>query len=246
MVMRGRSFCQTRGLGRRFEHPRPCSHRSWWRGTPHRLLPSALPSRHASGNSRAQHASPGPPAGMFGHRAQPVPARPGCAGDRPALGACLARGRARARARRRSSRQLWRCRRREPATRRQRPSARRGDLSAVRGTRAPARRSRQRTGPLLETPGSARDVVPGGRGLGRHRGAHRCPAARATRPYRVSPPRLSNQPPVWRPRGDRKRAGTGLGLSIARGFMEAMGGAITATNGAAGGAVFILTIPVAA
>jgi two-component system sensor histidine kinase KdpD len=46
--------------------------------------------------------------------------------------------------------------------------------------------------------------------------------------------------------GDRKRAGTGLGLSIARGFMEAMGGAITAANGAAGGAVFILTIPAAA
>jgi two-component system sensor histidine kinase KdpD len=47
--------------------------------------------------------------------------------------------------------------------------------------------------------------------------------------------------------GDRKRAGTGLGLSIARGFMEAMGGAITAANRAdRGGAVFTLTLPVAA
>ena len=51
---------------------------------------------------------------------------------------------------------------------------------------------------------------------------------------------------------DRKRAGTGLGLSIARGFMEAMGGTITAANRAdlskkgRSGAVFTLTIPVAA
>lgn len=45
---------------------------------------------------------------------------------------------------------------------------------------------------------------------------------------------------------DRKRAGTGLGLAIARGFMEAMGGTITATNrGDRGGAVFTLTLPVA-
>ncbi len=45
---------------------------------------------------------------------------------------------------------------------------------------------------------------------------------------------------------DRKRAGTGLGLSIARGFMEAMGGTLTAANQAKGGAVFTLTIPAAA
>jgi len=46
---------------------------------------------------------------------------------------------------------------------------------------------------------------------------------------------------------DRKRAGTGLGLSIARGFMEAMGGSISAANRGEGhGAVFTLTVPVAA
>jgi len=46
---------------------------------------------------------------------------------------------------------------------------------------------------------------------------------------------------------DRKRAGTGLGLSIARGFMEAMGGSITAANRTgAPGAIFTLTVPVAA
>jgi two-component system sensor histidine kinase KdpD len=45
---------------------------------------------------------------------------------------------------------------------------------------------------------------------------------------------------------DRKRAGTGLGLSIARGFMEAMGGSIIATNREGRkGAIFILAIPVA-
>ena len=30
--------------------------------------------------------------------------------------------------------------------------------------------------------------------------------------------------------GDRRRAGTGLGLAIARGFVEAMGGTVTARN----------------
>jgi two-component system sensor histidine kinase KdpD len=44
---------------------------------------------------------------------------------------------------------------------------------------------------------------------------------------------------------DKKRAGTGLGLAIARGFMEAMGGTITAANrGDRDGAVFTLTLPV--
>ena len=44
---------------------------------------------------------------------------------------------------------------------------------------------------------------------------------------------------------DKKRAGTGLGLAIARGFMEAMGGTITAANrGDKGGAMFTLTMPV--
>jgi two-component system sensor histidine kinase KdpD len=45
---------------------------------------------------------------------------------------------------------------------------------------------------------------------------------------------------------DKKRAGTGLGLAIARGFMEAMGGTITAANRTEQrGAVFTLTAPVA-
>jgi two-component system sensor histidine kinase KdpD len=43
---------------------------------------------------------------------------------------------------------------------------------------------------------------------------------------------------------DKKRAGTGLGLAIARGFMEAMGGTITAANGPDRGAVFTLTLPI--
>jgi two-component system sensor histidine kinase KdpD len=44
---------------------------------------------------------------------------------------------------------------------------------------------------------------------------------------------------------DKKRAGTGLGLAIARGFMEAMGGTITAANRSDGsGAVFTLILPV--
>jgi two-component system sensor histidine kinase KdpD len=46
---------------------------------------------------------------------------------------------------------------------------------------------------------------------------------------------------------DKKRAGTGLGLAIARGFMEAMGGTITAANRTdrpQGGAVFSLGLPV--
>jgi two-component system sensor histidine kinase KdpD len=43
---------------------------------------------------------------------------------------------------------------------------------------------------------------------------------------------------------DKKRAGTGLGLAIARGFMEAMGGTITASNRSdQGGAMFTLTVP---
>jgi two-component system sensor histidine kinase KdpD len=46
---------------------------------------------------------------------------------------------------------------------------------------------------------------------------------------------------------DRKRAGTGLGLAICRGFMEAMGGSITAANRSdRKGAVFTLTLPFSA
>ena len=46
--------------------------------------------------------------------------------------------------------------------------------------------------------------------------------------------------------GDRKRAGTGLGLAICRGFMEAMGGTITASNrDDRNGARFRLTLPAA-
>jgi len=47
--------------------------------------------------------------------------------------------------------------------------------------------------------------------------------------------------------GDRRRAGTGLGLAICRGFVEAMGGAITAANRTdRPGAVFTITLPVPA
>jgi two-component system sensor histidine kinase KdpD len=43
---------------------------------------------------------------------------------------------------------------------------------------------------------------------------------------------------------DRQRAGTGLGLAICRGFIEAMGGSITAENRAdRSGAIFTLTLP---
>lgn len=45
-------------------------------------------------------------------------------------------------------------------------------------------------------------------------------------------------------KGDRVRAGTGLGLAVCRGFVEAMGGTITAGNRADGpGAVFVITLP---
>jgi two-component system sensor histidine kinase KdpD len=45
-------------------------------------------------------------------------------------------------------------------------------------------------------------------------------------------------------KGDQVRAGTGLGLSICRGFIEAMGGSITADNRADGtGAVFTIRLP---
>jgi two-component system, OmpR family, sensor histidine kinase KdpD len=47
-------------------------------------------------------------------------------------------------------------------------------------------------------------------------------------------------------RGDRRRVGTGLGLAICRGFIEAMGGSITAANRAGrNGAVFTITLPTA-
>ncbi len=46
---------------------------------------------------------------------------------------------------------------------------------------------------------------------------------------------------------DRQRAGTGLGLAICRGFVEAMGGSITAANRSdRSGAVFTIRLPVAA
>ncbi len=45
---------------------------------------------------------------------------------------------------------------------------------------------------------------------------------------------------------DRQRAGTGLGLAICRGFIEAQGGRITASNRAdRSGAIFTITLPVA-
>ncbi|HEY6993262.1 MAG TPA: ATP-binding protein, partial [Xanthobacteraceae bacterium] len=46
---------------------------------------------------------------------------------------------------------------------------------------------------------------------------------------------------------DRQRAGTGLGLAVCRGFVEAMGGRIVAANRQEQhGAVFAITLPVAA
>ncbi|WP_142585740.1 ATP-binding protein, partial [Methylobacterium symbioticum] len=48
-------------------------------------------------------------------------------------------------------------------------------------------------------------------------------------------------------KGDRVRAGTGLGLAIARGFVEAMGGTVTAANRPdRGGACFVVSLPVPA
>jgi two-component system sensor histidine kinase KdpD len=47
--------------------------------------------------------------------------------------------------------------------------------------------------------------------------------------------------------GDRQRAGTGLGLAICRGFVEAMGGTISAANRAdRKGAVFTIRLPLPA
>jgi two-component system sensor histidine kinase KdpD len=46
-------------------------------------------------------------------------------------------------------------------------------------------------------------------------------------------------------KGDQVRAGTGLGLAISRGFVEAMGGSITATNRTdRSGAIFTVTLPI--
>jgi two-component system sensor histidine kinase KdpD len=46
-------------------------------------------------------------------------------------------------------------------------------------------------------------------------------------------------------KGDQVRAGTGLGLAIARGFVEAMGGSVTAANRSdRSGAVFTITLPI--
>ena len=43
---------------------------------------------------------------------------------------------------------------------------------------------------------------------------------------------------------DKKRAGTGLGLAISRGFVESVGGSLTAANRSGRGAVFTITLPV--
>ncbi len=46
-------------------------------------------------------------------------------------------------------------------------------------------------------------------------------------------------------KADQVRAGTGLGLAISRGFIEAMGGSITAANRSdRPGAVFTITLPI--
>jgi two-component system sensor histidine kinase KdpD len=48
-------------------------------------------------------------------------------------------------------------------------------------------------------------------------------------------------------KSDRVRAGTGLGLAIARGFVEAMGGTITAANRTdRTGAVLTIHLPIPA
>ncbi len=48
-------------------------------------------------------------------------------------------------------------------------------------------------------------------------------------------------------KGDRVRAGTGLGLAVCRGFVEAMGGTVTAANREGGpGAVFTVRLPASA
>lgn len=48
-------------------------------------------------------------------------------------------------------------------------------------------------------------------------------------------------------RTDRQKAGTGLGLSIAKGFLEAMGGSVSAANRIdRSGAIFTLALPIAA
>ena len=44
---------------------------------------------------------------------------------------------------------------------------------------------------------------------------------------------------------DRQRAGTGLGLAVSKGFTEAMGGKLLASNRPKGGAVFSMTFPIA-
>jgi two-component system sensor histidine kinase KdpD len=43
---------------------------------------------------------------------------------------------------------------------------------------------------------------------------------------------------------DHKRAGTGLGLAISRGFVESMGGTLSAANASGHGAIFTITLPV--
>lgn len=43
---------------------------------------------------------------------------------------------------------------------------------------------------------------------------------------------------------DRQRAGTGLGLAVSKGFTEAMGGTLRASNRPKGGAVFTMTFPI--
>jgi two-component system sensor histidine kinase KdpD len=44
---------------------------------------------------------------------------------------------------------------------------------------------------------------------------------------------------------DRQRAGTGLGLAVSKGFTEAMGGKLAASNRPKGGAVFTMIFPIA-
>ena len=77
-------------------------------------------------------------------------------------------------------------------------------------------------------------------------GSRRLPAGpRRGRRHPAGGPRAHLRQVLPREKGDHVRAGTGLGLAISRGFVEAMGGTITAANRTdRSGAVFTIALPV--